>query len=371
MLHARSFFGLAVVATLLVTGLSPAAARQATGNDASVRLIHGIADSGPLDVYIDGALALFGIVFPEVGAELSLSAGDHEIAVVPSGADQEGAIVAGGFSLKAATSYEIVLVGSNDSASVGLFEIGSAPIDAGRARFRVIAGIADAGDLVPAFAAGDAISPALEFGDATEYVAIDPGLYDLTVLDAESGAPVLDLPQTDIADGAVTDIVLIGALGDGSAQAVVVSTAVAVSRPTGNTALILPGDCDRLATPGIDLGVVQPGQGDPVGIADSPIVVQGYALAAADFATLIGEPHAIVITGDDSAAKVTACGNIGGRLTDTGALAVALTPRAAGGPFGVAVLAPALEDPTTTGVSIFLTMADASAGAEATPTANS
>ncbi|MFN8591584.1 MAG: DUF4397 domain-containing protein [Thermomicrobiales bacterium] len=370
LLRARSVLGPLIIVTILAFGMSPALAQQAdTERDARVRIIHGISDAGPLDVYIDNRLALFGMAFPDVGAELSLAPGDHQLAIVPSGADLESAIAAGGFTLKAAATYEIVVIGTTDSASVGLFEVSPTPLEAGRARFRVIAGIADAGDLVPAFTAGDAISPALGFGDATEYAAIDPGAYDLSILDNASGTSVLDLPQTEILEGAVTDIILVGALGDGSAQGVLVSTSVTVTRPVGNSALIMPGECARLATPGIDLGVVRPGQGDPVGIPDTLPAAQGYFVAPADFATLSGEPHAIVVTDDDAASDVTACGNIGGRLTDTGALVVAISPRVPGAPFGIAVLAPSLDDPTTTGVSIFLVTANGSAPAEASPAA--
>jgi hypothetical protein len=64
---------------------------------------------------------------------------------------------------------------------------------------------------------------------------------------------------------------------------------------------------------------------------------------------------------------VVACGDVGGNLTDTGALVIALQVQGTGATTGIAVLAPALEDPGATGVSIFLTAEAPAAGAAATP----
>ena len=64
---------------------------------------------------------------------------------------------------------------------------------------------------------------------------------------------------------------------------------------------------------------------------------------------------------------VVACGDIGGNLTDTGALVIVLQTQATGAIAGVAVLAPALEDPGATGVSVFLIAGLPATGAAATP----
>jgi hypothetical protein len=64
---------------------------------------------------------------------------------------------------------------------------------------------------------------------------------------------------------------------------------------------------------------------------------------------------------------VVACGDIGGNLTDTGALVIALQTQDTRATAGVAVLAPALEDPAATAVSVFLIAGVPAAGAGATP----
>jgi hypothetical protein len=64
---------------------------------------------------------------------------------------------------------------------------------------------------------------------------------------------------------------------------------------------------------------------------------------------------------------VVACGEIGGNLTDTGALVIALRSEGTRATAGVAVLAPALEDPGATGVSVFLIAGVPAVDAAATP----
>ena len=72
-------------------------------------------------------------------------------------------------------------------------------------------------------------------------------------------------------------------------------------------------------------------------------------------ATLTDSPHAITIAeGEDASGPLLACGEIGGRLTDTGFLVVALRSERSRASAGIAVLAPGLESPDTTGVSVFL-----------------
>ena len=53
----------------LVTLSVPASGRAEQDLDGGaagvhVRIVHGIADAGPLDVYVDGSLALIGVLFP-------------------------------------------------------------------------------------------------------------------------------------------------------------------------------------------------------------------------------------------------------------------------------------------------------------------
>ena len=97
-------------------------------------------------------------------------------------------------------------------------------------------------------------------------------------------------------------------------------------------------------------------------------MAQGFGTALIPFATLTASPHAVVISEDiDAGGGVIACGEIGGNLTETGALVIALHAQGTGATAGVAVLAPALDDPGATGVSVFLIAGVPPAAVAATP----
>jgi hypothetical protein len=345
-------------------------ARQESRNDAArIQVVHGVSAAGPLDVYVDGALALIGIVFGESSGEIGFSRGEHELAVVPSGGTPEDAIAAGAIALEGGTRFYVTLLGAPESASVGLFRVDGRPLDAGRARFRIINGASDSGEIIPVFSGGDALSDPLAFGDASEYAAIDPGTYDLDMLDGATGTVLLSVPQVEFGEGTTTDVILIGQLTDASLQALVETLGVSVERAAGRTARILAGTCAEPGDVVAELGVIQEGQGETVGSGAVAPVAQVYGLAGVSFAILTGAPHVIAVDeGDDVAGDIVACGEIGGRLTDTGSLAMTLGLPRSGRTAGVAVLAPGLDDPETTGVSVFLA-AGVRAAAAGTPEA--
>ena len=368
------FFSLSALIVMLVAALGvPAAGRASQDQEvapqgARVRVVHGISDAGPLDIYVDGSLALIGIRFADTSANVVLRGGEHSLAVVPTGSPPESAIAAGTIALEAETLAYTALLGTLDAASVGLFEVDDRPLDQGRARFRVISGVPDAGEIVPIFAGGDALSEPLEFGDASQYASIDAGTYDLDMLEAASGVSLLALPQTPFAEGTTTDVILVGQVSDGTLNALIEPTQVELTRAVGRSAQIFTGRCVELDSVAADLGIVQVGQGAAVGTTGTDLVAQGFDLAGIPFATLVATPHAVVVSEDVAAGgEVVACGDVGGNLTDTGALVIALQVQGTGATSGIAVLAPALEDPGATGVSVFLIGGAPAAGAAATP----
>jgi hypothetical protein len=336
---------------------------------AHVRIVHGIADAGALDIYVDGSLALIGILFADTSGDVILPGGEHTFAVVPTGSLAESAIAAGTIALDDDTLVYAALLGTLESASVGLFEVDARPLDQGSARFRIISGVPDVDEVTPIFSGGDALSEPLGFGDASEYASIDAGTYDLDLLETASGVSLLILPQTPLAEGTTTDLILVGQVTDGSLTALVEPIQVEVARAVGRSAQIFTGSCAQLDAVAADLGIVQAGQGTVVGSAGTDAVTQGFGTAGISFAALVESPHAVAVSEDVAAGgEVIACGDIGGILTDTGALVIALRSQGTGVVSGVSVLAPALDDPAATGVSVFLVAGAPTVGAEATPT---
>src|SRR3954466_2146673 len=236
---------------------------------ARVRIVHGIADAGPLDIYIDGSLALIGIVFADTSGDVVLPGGEHTLAVVPTGSAPEAAIAAGTIALGDGTVAYATLLGTVDSASVGLFEVDVRPLDPGSTRFRIISGVPDVDEITPIFSGGDALSEPLGFGDASQYASIDAGTYDLDFLETASGVSLLTLPQTPFSEGTTTDIILVGQASDGSLTALVEPLEVELARAVGRSAQVFTGTCDKLDAVVADLGLVQAGQGAVVGSGET------------------------------------------------------------------------------------------------------
>lgn len=341
-----------VLASSRSLAFHPAVQRES----AEVRVLHGVAGAGPLDIYVDGSIALIGIVFGETSGVLLLPGGENEFAVAPSGSAIDAALAAGTIDLAEGGGYYAALLGVVDAASVGLFAIDERPLDQGLARFRIISGASDVAAFVPVFAGGDALSEPLGFGDASEYATLDAGTYDLDLIDTESGVSLLALPATVFAEGVTTDVILMGQAADGTLTASIEAVPVDVVRAVGQVAQIVPGTCSDAGDPIVNLGQIQAGQGETVGVAAGSPVAQGFGLAGLAFNVLLGAPHSVVITDSDGEpGEFTACGEIGGQLTDTGAIVISLMPGDTGTATGIAVLAPGLENPETTGVSVFLT----------------
>jgi hypothetical protein len=363
----------AISVLVLVTLAIPASGRAAQDledgpSGARVRIVHGIADAGPLDIYVDGSLALVGMIFTDTSGDIVLPGGEHTFAVVPTGSSVETAIAAGTIALGDDTLAYAALLGTLESASVGLFEVDVRPLDQGKARFRIISGVPDIGAVTPIFSGGDALSEPLGFGDTSQYASIDAGTYDLDLLETASGVSVLTVPQTPFAEATTTDLILVGQVSDGSLTALVEPIEVEVARAVGRSAQIFKGSCAQLDAVAADLGIVRVGQGAAVGSGGTDPVTQGFGTAAIPFASLVESPHAVAVSEDIAAGgEVIACGDIAGNLTDTGALAIALRSGSAGVVSGVAVLAPALADPGATGVSVFLVAGAPAVAAEATP----
>ncbi|MDF2757751.1 MAG: hypothetical protein K0S99_383 [Thermomicrobiales bacterium] len=365
---------LTVVSLMAVAAIGiPADGRAIQDTDgepsgARVRIVHGIANAGPLDIYVDGSIALIGLVFGNASANVVLRGGEHAFTVVPTGETPDLAIADGTIAVDDGALAYVALLGTLDSASVGLFEADDRPLDQGLARFRIISGVPDTGEIIPMFAGGDALSEPLGFGDASQYASIDAGTYDLEILESESGVLLLTLPQTPFAEGTTTDVILVGQVGDGTLTALVQPIQVELARAVGRAAQILMGSCSDLEAVAADLGIVQIGQGAAVGSAGTDSVAQVFGSASIPFATLVASPHAVVVSEDiDAEGDLIACGDIGGTLTDTGALVIALRTQSAGANVGVAVIAPALEDPGVTGVSVFVIESETAANAAATP----
>jgi hypothetical protein len=363
---------------------------------ASVRVIHGVSDAGPIDLYIDGAIAVVGATFPSVTDPLAVSGGEHRIVVTPSGAGIEAALVDSTLEIEEGTTDEIAVVGSVAGLSAVLFEVDRSPLAEDQTRIRIVNASPDAGPIAPTLAAGDPAFPSVDFLLATEYVEVPAGVYPLDLALTNGGVDPLAVADLGLEAGTVTDIYVVGQVADGTLQPLVVGARARQGAPEGQDgtgsanqerdanddqdqgqdqdepqdqadspalavatepqpSAIRAGTCAALGDEVAAISEVAAATGAEVGVQDGAPVANGFATVPVAFDAIVAADHAIVVGGTEQ----VACGEVAGRLTDDGSLVVPLLA-GNGDARGVAVLFPNVLDPTTTDVSVFFVPGSAS-----------
>lgn len=357
--------GAGLAAALLLVAVVVAALPVAAQDDdatGTIRIVHGVSDLGPIDVYIDGRLAVVGAMFPSATVPLDLVAGDHRLAVVASGSSLDAPLVDSDITVSPGAGAQIALVGGAVDMPAVLFPVDAASLDADRARLRVVHGSPDAGPLDVSFIGGDAIFPTVEYMAASDYAELPAGTYALDLRTPGAELATVSLPDLVLAPGDVVDVYVVGQVADASVQPLVVPTAVAVTPLVGRAATVREGTCDDPGDVVATIAIVTEPRGATVGVGGGEPIENGFGSAPLAFDVAVAAPHVIAIGASEEAdAEMVACGAIAGSLTDDGALAIPIVG-VGGGPDGVAVIAPGVLDPTTTDVSVFvLPVADSAA----------
>lgn len=375
---------LAALATFTVlVGSLPSVANAQQEDRASVRVIHGVSDAGPIDVYIDGAIAVVGATFPSVTDPLTVAGGEHRVVVVPSGSGVDAAFVDSTLTVAAGTTDEIAVVGTAASPNAVLFEVDRSPLPADVARLRIVHASPDADPVQPTLVGSAVLFPTIEYLLATEYAEVPAGVYPIEFAFTSGVAEPVSVADLELAAGTVTDIYLVGQVADQSFQPLVVGArtrrgdraAAGQVAPTPEaaqageaapadeqvrTASLLAGSCDALGAEVSPIAPVAAPTGAEVGPQGGAAIRNGFATIPVAFDAIVAAEHSIAI-------GAAACGEVGGRLTDDGGLAVPLLA-ANGTARGVAFLGPNALDPTATDISVFLvpgrTPADAPTGEE-------
>lgn len=361
----RSFPRLLALLGILLLPLAPNGV-VAQDEQASVRLIHGVPDLGPVDLYIDEALAVVGATFPSVTDPLMVAGGDHRVTVTPSGYGLDQALVDSVIAIDPGTTDEVAIVGSAQRVGAVLFPMDRSELVEDRARIRIVHASPDAGPLDPIVANGDQLFPKVEFQQSTEYAEVPLGVFPMAMLFSDSKAVALDLPDLVLEPGTVTDLYILGRLSDGTIQPLIVRGEARVVPLAGFGARLRQGACVEKGATLQEIGIVSEPRGRVVGSPAGEPVNSLNATIPIPFDQILGAVTSIEITVSEKPdAAVAACAEIGGPLADDGALAVALRSSGSGDLQGVAVLAPSVLDPAQTDVSLLLAPAIASADAAA------
>jgi hypothetical protein len=205
---ARASAAIALAAALLISALPVAAADQAR-----IRVVHASPDAPAVDVYVNDEIvdALTDVPFGAISGYLAVPAGDYNVKVYAAGSTTDPVIDAD-VMLAAGKSYTVAAI--NPVASIEAAVFVDEPMlaeDAAQVRVVHLSPDAPAVDVAPDGAdPADAVVMGLEFPNATGYLSLPGGSYDLEVRLAGETTVALQLDPLALENGKAYSVFAIG-----------------------------------------------------------------------------------------------------------------------------------------------------------------
>jgi LPXTG-motif cell wall-anchored protein len=217
-------------ALLFVFLAVPAAAQSGNG---LVRVIHASPDAPAVDVFVDGTAVLQGVEFPAISNYLPVPAGAHTFKVAPAGAGVDAAVITAEATIESGNAYTIAAINQLANIEGKIFNDDLAAPASGKAHVRVLHLSPDAPAVdVKTQDGSTTLFSNLSYPNASGYLPVDAGTYDLKVTPTGADDAVISLDNTTLKAGTIYDVVAVGLAGDGSIRAV-----LAAYTPSG----MLPG----------------------------------------------------------------------------------------------------------------------------------
>jgi hypothetical protein len=194
----------------------------AAQDEAFVRVVHASPDAPNVDVWVDGETVLTDVPFTAVSDYLPLPAGTYNVQVTATGSTD--AVIDADLTLEAGTSYTVAATGLLADIAPVVLADDRMPAD-GQAKLRVFHASPSAPASVDvAVTDGPVLVESLAFGEATNYVSVDPGTYPLQVRAAGEPEAALSFEATLAAGGNYTAIAMDG--GDAGVQVIIATEAM-------------------------------------------------------------------------------------------------------------------------------------------------
>jgi hypothetical protein len=211
-----SLAGVAVAASLALVVAAPVGA----SSTAMVRVLHASPDAPAVDVYLDGTKvsALTDVPFGVISGYLAVPAGAHNVKVYATGTTTNPVIDAD-VTLTAGQKYTIAATGALATITAQVITDSPTP-SCSTAQVRVVHFSADAPAVDIATTGStpaQALIKSLTYPNATAYLGLPPGTYDLEVRLAGTTTVALPLPGVKIA---ACDSYSVFAIGSAASPAV-------------------------------------------------------------------------------------------------------------------------------------------------------
>ncbi len=181
--------------------------------ESRVRVVHASPDAPNVDVLVNDGVAFSNIAFEAITDYASLTPGTYNIKVVPTGAT-EPVVIEADLPLADGVDYTIVAVGELANIEpLVLEDDNSVPAD-GQAKVRFVHASPNAPAVDVAVTDGPVLFSNVSFKEATDYIEVAAGTYDLEVRLAGTTDVVLSLPGVEFEAGGVYTVFATGLVGD-------------------------------------------------------------------------------------------------------------------------------------------------------------
>ncbi len=197
-----------------------------------VRVVHASPDAPAVDVWVDGAVAFEGAPFKGITPYATLTEGMHNFQVVPSGAT-EPVVIEADLDLQMDQDYTVVAVGQLENIEPLVLADNNAPPAEGKAHVRFVHASPNAPEVDIAVAdGGPVLFGNVEFKEASDYLPVDAGTYDLEARLAGTEDVALSVPGVVLEEGTVYTIFAMGLVGEDPALTAVASVDATASPET-------------------------------------------------------------------------------------------------------------------------------------------
>lgn len=230
-----------LAAALLALTSAPAIAQDASTEpivegSAWVRVLHASPDAPAVDIFLDGAAVgapLAGLGFGALSPYVEVPAGPHAIKVCATADTTVCPIDVPELTVEADGRYTIAA--TDDLATIEVQVLADTGVgDPAKAWVRFVHYSADAPSVDVLTQDGAAtVAAGLTYPNATEYLPLDPGSYDLKVCASEDHTVCpIDPGAVDVAAGQVYSVFAIGSLAGGTITAVVAVDTAETAAPS-------------------------------------------------------------------------------------------------------------------------------------------
>lgn len=225
----------AVVVASVVAG----SAGVAAAHEAYVRAVHASPDAPNVDVLVNDVRAIQNLAFTRASSYLTVADGATNFKVVPAGQDNP-VVINADVVLEDEKTYSVAAINRLSSIEALVLEDDNT-IDAGNARVRFVHASPNAPAVDIALAGGDVLFPDYTFREASSYLTLPEGTFDLEVRLAGTNTVVLSIPGVGLTRGTVVTAWAMGLVGDTQSPLQAVFTVDAIPAPGAAVVLGMAG----------------------------------------------------------------------------------------------------------------------------------